>query len=193
MPKDKLEDQAKAKEQDGQQQDDPAVKWYQTGRITISLSGEQRELMAQLHALLEASPDAEKPVTPTVIFWAIVEIAQDVLVKDGTIVLRERKSASQLLREGKAATVAEGSAETVSDGGSAGVPGGSAVGDHDDADEPQMTPPDWRPLQYKANCKGCGEDLKQGDVGLYKKGYGALGKACCEAKAQAFLQGALAA
>ena len=193
MPKDKLDDQAKGKEQDGRQEEDQTAKWLQTGRITVALNTEQREFMGQLHLLLKASPDMDGPVTPTVIFGMISEIAQESLVADGTIQMRERKSAVQLLREGKTATVAKGSAKTVSAGESAETPKGSDVGDQNDASERPMTSPDWRPLQYKIKCKGCGITLEKGVVGFYQKGVGALGKECCEAKAAAFLQGTMAA
>ena len=164
-----------------QRQEDQAARWIQTSRVTIALTPVQRETMARLHKVLEASPDAEKPVTPTVIFGVLHELAQESLVNDQIIERRKRKSALELLNEGKDALAAESQAETPAAGGP-------------DDDERGMTSPepaDWRELQFGGKCKGCGKALQAGMLGLARKGFGAIGKDCCEAKVQQFLQGRL--
>ena len=114
--------------------EDQAEKWLETARLNAALTAPQRGFMRDLHRLLEASPDAEKPVTGTTIFGVVASVAQEALTAQGVLDIVEEKTPVQLLKEGREARAAAAKeAKPVGAADSEGTPKASAAGGHGSA------------------------------------------------------------
>ena len=168
----------------------PSETWLDKGRATINFSSLQRGFLAQVEALLTASPDADQPVTPSAVLAHVCAIAQEDLLRDGLVDEPPSKTTRELLREGKAVVSAKVAAEAPAAGAKGEAPAGSGEGDEDAAK--LLTPPSAAPLKFKGQCRGCQRDMGAGEPGWPRPGLGQLGT-CCKDRLDDFLAGRLPA
>ena len=88
--------------------------WLQQSRLQAQLTQGQKMHLRELHELLEASPDAEKPVNGTTIFGEVLMIAWEHLVEEGVLERPPESTPTQRFREGKEAREAKRKADAES-------------------------------------------------------------------------------
>ena len=98
----------KAADQTADKPEPPAKSWLEKDRLSVVFPGWQRDYAAEIEALLQASPAAEKPVTPAAVVGMIFELSQAHAVHLGLVVDPPVKTAAEVLGEGRAALSGEG-------------------------------------------------------------------------------------
>ena len=117
----------KAADQTADKPEPPAKSWLEKDRLSVVFPGWQRDYAAEIEALLQASPAAEKPMTPAAVVGMIFELSQAHAVHLGLVVDPPVKTAAEVLGEGRAALSGEGPKSGAgSDAAEQSAAGGSA-------------------------------------------------------------------